>query len=345
MQNKQSPCLEYLNKNLSLIAALLAFLVILLGASVRLQHAGLGCPDWPGCYGQLIVPEEYIVNKVFPELPFDAARAWIEMTHRYAAGFLLLTLLVIVGFTIKNRNTPAQPLVLPFMAFLLGIFQALLGMWTVTLKLHPFIVMTHLTGGFLILNLLWLTWCKQTRFLQKQKSSLKEKRLRGWGLFCLAVLSVQILLGGWMSANYASLACADFPRCQGEWWPAMNFREGFTLWHDFGHNYEFGVLTNPARVALHMMHRVGALITASALAIFAITAVIRTRPEVNRPAILLLLLLTLQAGLGIWNVLGSLPLWNAVLHNGVAALLTVTLVSINWALRADAPDVLTRENL
>ena len=221
----------------------LSFIVIVLGAYVRLSDAGLGCPDWPGCYGRLTVPESVESSAV---RPLESGKAWKEMTHRYFAGALgLLIFLIALLSWVQKRQRFLATLLLG-----LVIFQALLGMWTVTLLLHPLIVMGHLLGGFATLGV--LTWM----VLPGEKTS----PLPTFVFFALLILLLQISLGGWTSANYAALSCPDFPTCQGEWWPSLDFKEAFDL-GALGVNYEYGVRGNAGRMTIHLLHRLGAVVT------------------------------------------------------------------------------------
>ncbi|RMD70881.1 MAG: heme A synthase [Gammaproteobacteria bacterium] len=300
---------------LALFATFLAFAVVVLGAYVRLSNAGLGCPDWPGCYGKLIVSHEVAA---------DPAKAWKEMIHRYLAGTLGLVIFALAFMAWRLRRLPNQPLFLPFFLVALVIFQALLGMWTVTLLLKPFVVMAHLLGGMTTLALLaWLS-------LKPYTFPSPPPGLHCWAVLGLAILVLQIALGGWTSANYAALACPDFPTCQHQWWPPMDFREAFTLWHEPHINYEGGVLENDARVAIHMMHRLGALVTFLFLGGLAIAAIAR---GVKGLGLALLAMVFIQVGLGISNVLLGLPLAVAVAHNAGAALLLLIMVALNYRLR------------
>ncbi len=309
----------------------------MLGAYVRLSDAGLGCPDWPGCYGHLGVPKHddavAAANAKFPERPVEAAKAWKEMAHRYLASMLGLLILAILALAMRNRADPRQPIALPALLAALVIFQGILGMWTVTLQLKPVVVMAHLLGGFATLALLWWLTLNTSRSPRAYSS-----RRTSFGI--LAVIGVvllvgQIALGGWTSANYAALACPDFPRCQAEWWPMMDFREAFVLWRGLGVNYEFGVLESPARTAIHMAHRIGALTVGSYLLLLSL-AIIRSDLEVGlrKAALAVLLVLLAQIGLGIANVLMQLPLAVAVLHNGTAALLLLALLALSYRLYA-----------
>lgn len=312
-------------------ACLLAFAVILLGAYTRLADAGLGCPDWPGCYGHLTVPEnaEAVSDKAYlDQRALEPEKGWKEMIHRYFAGSLGLVILAITIWSWRRRRLdPGQSVWLP--TFLLGlvIFQAALGMWTVTLLLKPVVVMGHLLGGLATFALLVLLALRTA----PERPPVIKSPWRTAGLIGIVVLVGQIALGGWTSANYAALACLDFPTCQGSWAPEMDFDEAFVLWRGLGVNYEFGVLEHPARTAIHVTHRIGALVTFLYLA-WLIVGTIRTAPGLQGGAILIGGLLVVQIALGIGNVLLHLPLGVATAHNGVAALLLASMVYLNFRL-------------
>jgi cytochrome c oxidase assembly protein subunit 15 len=313
-----------------IFTALLTFVVILLGAYTRLADAGLGCPDWPGCYGRILVPksEEHVINKAYLEQrPLEPSKGWVEMIHRYFAGALGLAILgLAVGAWRRRRYDPAQPVWLPTGLLGLVVFQALLGMWTVTLLLKPVVVMAHLLGGFATFSLLVLL-ALRTRPRRPPPAS---GRWRLAGGLAIVVLVAQIALGGWTSTNYAALACVDFPTCHGSWWPEMDFREAFVMWRGIGVNYEYGVLEHPARTAIHFTHRIGALVTFLYLG-WLVVALLRAGGWAG-PALLVGGLLLVQVGLGIANVLLHLPLGVATAHNGVAALLLASLVYLNYRL-------------
>ena len=301
-------------KKLILFACLLALLVIVLGAYTRLSDAGLGCPDWPGCYGHLAVPQSLqAINQA--EAAFqqtvEPRKAWIEMIHRYLAGTLGLCILVIAGMGIKRKHY------LPLAIVFIVIFQALLGMWTVTLKLYPPIILLHLFGGLTVLSLLWwyfLHYDKQPRYSTLQKSTVAV--FVGIGLLLL-----QIALGGWTSANYAALICPDFPYCQGQLIPPLDIASFFQPSTSTNHNTML--------VTIHMLHRFGAVLVGSYLLLLGIVLLIKTQSCACRLLSLgLLLLLTLQIVLGILNVVLLLPMATAVLHNMIAAILLVTLLTI-----------------
>ena len=311
------------------IAALLAFIVILLGAATRLQDAGLGCPDWPGCYGQLIVPQQALAT-VFAGQTLNPDKAWAEMIHRYAAASLVLLIFAAITLILHKRKLPYQPVNIAFFLLTLLLFQGLLGKWTVTLRLHPLVVMSHLLGGLALLSLLWILILRLTSFFKAVPPTEQEKKLRPWAIIGLCVVVIQIMLGAWTSSNYAAFVCPDFPSCQGYWWPPMNFTEGFHLGMDFSKNFEGGLLSNKARTAIQMCHRIGALITAVYLLFLAWKLKKTNNQGVLRLiSALLLLLLGLQISLGILNVIWLLALPIAIAHNGVAALLLLLLITLN----------------
>ncbi|MDU5678626.1 MAG: COX15/CtaA family protein, partial [Pseudomonas aeruginosa] len=240
----------------AVLATLLAAVVVLLGAYTRLTHAGLGCPDWPGCYGFVHVPlsEAQLAHAElhFPDAPVEAQKGWNEMIHRYFAGALGLLILGLALHALVRRGRDGQPLKLPLLLLAVVIAQAAFGMWTVTLKLWPQVVTAHLLGGFTTLALLFLLALRLSgRFAARRYPAATR------GLAGLALLLVigQIALGGWVSSNYAAVACIDLPTCHGEWWPRMDFANGFHLTQHIGPNYLGGQLDSDARTAIHMTHR------------------------------------------------------------------------------------------
>ena len=253
------------------------------------------------------------------------------MIHRYLAGVLGLLVFVLAALAWRRRHQePRQGVALPLGLAVLIVFQALLGMWTVTLLLTPVIVMAHLLGGLTTLALLWLL-VLQRRITTPAPAALQTLRPRA--MLGLILLVSQISLGGWTSANYAALACPDFPTCQTYWWPPMDFREAFTLWRGIGTSSEGGVLDNDARVTIHMMHRLGAVVVVLYLSWFAwrIVHTLGGR-ALMPPLVAMMVLLVTQVGLGIANIVLTLPLPVAVAHNAVAALLVLSLVAITHKL-------------
>ena len=370
--------------HLSLSATLLALFVVVLGAFVRLSDAGLGCPDWPVCYGHLSWPtaEEHIAlaNEAFPHRPVEVHKAWKEQVHRFAAallGLLVFAMALVASWRHGIRRNvvllsagmaatgifsyvneliilavllSAASVIMPllgaifwrsdwrsrFTAGLLGliIFQAMLGMWTVTLLVKPIIVTAHLLGGMATFSLLLLFWLHNRNALPLNPGD-SLRGLRRLTIVALVVVVIQVFLGGWTSTNYAALACPDFPTCQDEWLPPMEWSEGFRLWRGLGIDYEGGVLDNTARVAIHWTHRVGAAIVLLLVGLLVFRA---RRTGTERDARLRLLgstvgaLLIAQVLIGISVVKYGLPLWLAVAHNGGAALLLASLVTLAYAL-------------
>jgi cytochrome c oxidase assembly protein subunit 15 len=308
----------------------LCLVVVVLGAYVRLSDAGLGCPDWPGCYGHLVLPADEVIRDsaqlAYPERPIEAGKAWREMIHRYAATSLGMSIMLATLLAWLNRRDPTQPVILPTVLLGVVIFQGLLGMWTVTLLLKPLIVMAHLLGGLTTLGLLcWL-------LLESRPGghATAPRRTPWLAVGGLAILIMQIALGGWTSSNYAALACPDIPTCQGQWWPDdSNFAEGFVLWRGLGVNYEFGVLDAPARVAIHFAHRLGALATLTVLLLVALRFRAHSpAAPVRQAATLVLGAVSLQVLIGAGVVWFGLPLPLATAHNAVAALLLLTMVNL-----------------
>ncbi len=315
---------------LSFIAVVLAFTVVLLGAYTRLVDAGLGCPDWPGCYGFLTVPEEAhevkAATEAFPHAPVEAHKAWPEMIHRYFAGSLglLVAALAVIGFVnsrSKDTQHNKQPLALSYALLGIIIFQAALGMWTVTMGLLPIIVMGHLLGGFITLTLLLVLFLN----IRHGNNGGWASPVRSAALVGVLIVFVQIILGGWTSANYAAIICSDFPTCQGELIPPLDFSGAFTISTDGVSSYLGGHLDNISRVTIQWMHRVGALITTLYL-VFLIIKLFAS--GWTKFALWISAVLIAQVSLGISNVLLSLPLAVAVAHNGVAVLLLMSLATL-----------------
>jgi heme a synthase len=304
-------------RRLALLGALMAAAVIVMGAWVRLTDAGLGCPDWPGCYGHL-----------YPSGAHHAGPAWHEMIHRYAAATLVMVVIVLLAWSVARRRDPGQPLMPVALLFVIVCFQAALGALTVTQLLKPLIVTAHLFGGLTTLGLLWwLSITPETRTL-----SAPETGLRKIAVAAFAVLVVQIFLGGWTSTNYAAVACPDFPLCQRSWWPSMDFRDAFVLWRGVNLDYEGGVLANPARMAIHVTHRLGAAVAGMILIGAGVLTVMRAgSPRLSRAGIFVIAAVLLQISIGIATVQLGLPLALATLHNAGAATLVIAMV---WLLRA-----------
>ena len=312
-------------RRLALAGALLAAAVVVLGAWVRLTDAGLGCPDWPGCYGHLY-PNG---GSGQPRSGDHFAKAVHEMVHRYFA----ITLGVVIGIlligAVRARRDPGQSLMPAALLFLIVCLQGALGALTVTLLLKPLIVTAHLLGGLTTLALLW--WLSRTP--EQRDSTRWEAGLRKFARVALAALIAQVALGGWTSTNYAALACPELPTCQHSWWPHMDFRDAFVLWRGIGSDYEGGVLANPARVAIHFTHRLGAVLAGAILMTLGILAAASPgNPNLARAGRLLMLAVVMQIVLGAATVHWGVPLALATLHNAGAAFLVVSMVTLLRAL-------------
>jgi cytochrome c oxidase assembly protein subunit 15 len=319
-------------RRLNLLTIALCFVVIVFGAYVRLSDAGLGCPDWPGCYGHLGVPssEQHVAaaNAAFPERPVEAHKGWKEMIHRYLASTLGLLIVALALLSLRLRGQGA-PKVLPWLLVGLVMFQGVLGMWTVTWQLKPLVVTGHLLGGLSTLSLLAWMWLA-TRPSRSPAGPALPGWLRKLALLGLVLAAVQIFLGGWTSTNYAALACPDLPTCHGRWLPETDYQEAYTLWRGLGINYEYGVLDNRARVTIHFTHRLGAILLSLVLVTLAL-ALMRRGGHWYRYGHAVIGALAVQVVIGLSVVHFQLPLLLADAHNAGAALLLLTLVALNHA--------------
>lgn len=316
-------------KKLTLIATVLTLCVVVLGAYVRLSDAGLGCPDWPGCYGTLTVPQSNAAlahaHETYPDSPIENAKAWKEMIHRYLAGILGLFVIVLFIQAWREREAiKVSPWLPTALVFIVG-FQAALGMWTVTLLLKPAIVTMHLMGGMTTLAI--LTWTAHRHWGVSSGRFLTASNTRLLVRIAIVVLFMQIFLGGWTSTNYAALACTDFPTCHGAWIPEMDFSNAFHLFRELGENADGQPLALPAYVAIQWIHRIGALVTLVYLGFLG--WLLMKQPQLKGSSILMLTLLVIQIGLGIANLVLYLPTVLAVAHNMVAALLLMTVIMVN----------------
>lgn len=328
-------------RGLALFGVVLCFGVVVLGAYVRLTDAGLGCPDWPGCYGHLSpvgAQDSPASQAEFPGRPLHEAKAWHEMIHRYAAGTLGCVIIVIAALAIAARKPKVLGAGLGVLLFGTVIVQALLGMLTVTWLLKPLIVTAHLIFGMTTLALLWWAWLRLQGRPSTGAHGFGHADLRiGYSLAVLSVivLAGQFFLGGWTSANYAAFACPDFPTCQGAWWPHADFSHAFVLWRGLWIDYDGGILSNPARVAIHFAHRLGALavtVTFLATTLFVISR--RSLAAARPRAYLVLAALGLQLAIGISMVLTTFPLWLTTAHTAGAALLLMAILGLTAKLYA-----------
>lgn len=320
-------------RTLLLVTIVMTFALIVLGAYVRLSDAGLGCPDWPGCYGHATVLEasEHIsaAQDANPGGPVTFAKAWKEMIHRYFAGIVGLCIVAIAVLAWRHRREPGASPLLATVLIAVLVLQAMFGKWTVTMLLKPAIVTGHLLGGLTVLALLVLLHAR-TQGPSTRTVSPAASLLAGLSFF---VLVMQISLGGWVSTNYAALACTDLPTCHGDWVPQMDFRNGFHVVRELGQSADGETLSMHALTAIHWMHRVGAVV--AAMVIGTLGFVLR-RAGHGALGGFLLTVLAVQIALGLANVWFSLPLPLAAAHNGGAAALVILLVLINYRVRASA---------
>lgn len=325
-------------KRLVQLTCLLAILVILLGAYTRLSHAGLGCPDWPGCYGFLSVPQADQVP--LEQGVLEVAKAWKEMIHRYFAGSLGLLILAIFISSVILK--PFRSLIkLTTALLLLVLFQATLGMLTVTMSLQPLIVVGHLLGGFLVLN---LTWLLLLRINHRHAHNYNPPELKNsdsppyfiTSLFIIALVLSQIALGGWLAANYAAPFCNELPFCTGSnptsSWQQFSF---MSIWQLPASNssYEFGILPAQARLSIHLFHRFWAVVTAILVLSFIIKLYRSSLDQhIKTCALWAASLIISQVLLGVMVVFFHFPLWIALSHNLCAALLLMSLIRLSYAL-------------
>ncbi len=356
-------------RHLNFLTLLLCYVLVVLGAFVRLSNAGLGCPDWPGCYGQVGVPdaahEVAAAERKYPDRPVEAAKAWKEVAHRYVAGIvgLLIAALAVLAWRDRSGRLPRR-IAMATAAVVLA--QIVFGALTVTLKVNPLIVTTHLMLGLTTLSLLWWMWLGsrsgEAPPVVMKDCAMRNERLswQGMGsrasphaaqrslallrplaLLALALLIAQIFLGGWTSTNYAALACPDFPACQGSFLPKTGISDAFKLWHGHDIDYEYGILDVAARATVHLVHRYGALVLSVVLVGIALYLLKTGITALRRIGTALLAALALQVGIGIGLVRLQLPLWLADAHNAGAALLLLVVLALNhraWSVPAAETD-------
>ncbi len=327
---------------LTLITLFITFDLVLFGAFTRLTDSGLGCPDWPGCYGHAspVGAQSAIAleQNQMPDGPVTHAKAWIEMIHRYmamAVGGLILTLAAFAWLR-RWRGDQTTGVLWPTLTLLWVCVQGAFGALTVTMKLFPLIVTLHLMGGLVLLALLTM----QVR--RQRLSGVRFTELRP-GLYAatllgMLLLTLQVLLGGWVSTNYAVLACNTFPMCQNSWWPLMNFEQGFTLWRHLGLDATGQPLVFESLTAIHYVHRLAAYVVLVYLALLG--AALRRVAGLKAAALALWLGLLLQLLTGLSNVVLDWPLVAAVLHTGGAAALVVVLMWILTGARTSRSTVL-----
>lgn len=390
---------------LAIASCLCAVIVIGMGAFTRLADAGLGCPDWPTCYGHALWPtnseDVAVANQAYPDMPVEHDKTWPEMVHRYfakslglftialfavavyrrkqpqpvkivsgllsvnigltvltaiigvsvepyAVSSVAVTMLVIAYFGLKN-GASSIPFKLSAFILALIILQGLFGMWTVTLKLWPQVVTSHLLGGFTTFSLLWLLVLRlnNSRWALSKSNLQQLKTLRPLVIGGLVIVFLQIALGGWTTSNYAAVACPDLPTCQQQWLPPMDFAQGFNITQHIGPNYLGGTMDNESRVAIHFSHRVGAIVTT--LYLIGLVIMLFRASNARHVRVLgtaILGVLSVQVALGLGNIIFNFPVSVAVAHNLVGAFLLLTMVTLNHrvftARLADSP---SKENM
>ncbi len=313
---------------LTMLTLFLTFDLVLFGAFTRLSDSGLGCPDWPGCYGSAspLGAHESIgaAQSAMPTGPVTHGKAWIEMLHRYLAtgvGALITVLAVTAWLEARQRRSTATMAVSPWWPTVTWFWvcvQGAFGALTVTMKLYPAIVTLHLLGGLGLLALLAI----QSQLHLRSTLNLSPALKRGV-IAVLGLVIVQTALGGWVSTNYAVLACAEFPTCQGSWWPPMDFAHGFTVLRELGAGKDGGYLPFAALTAIHMVHRIGAAILVLAIGVLVWRLWATGDKELRRWAMALTGATAWQVATGLGNVLFDWPLLAAVSHTGGAAVMLV----------------------
>ena len=328
MSNSYERRLRWLVR-LTLIGTLFTAVVMLVGAWTRLVDAGLGCPDWPGCYGKLLVPGSDHATLRHPDAPLEPFKAWVEMAHRYIASLLGLVVISVVALGWPLRQRSGYPWRLSLTLLVVIILQGAFGAFTVTLQLWPQVVTLHLLGGLSVLLLFFWVHLRLRR--ARKKTTTEPRRTNAWWGIAACLLVVQLALGGWVTSNYAGIACQGFPTCNAQWWPELDVSEGFHFTQTVGPNYLHGQLHADARTAIHVVHRLGALMLGVGL--IALWLRYRHWQNVAKPLSIVVSLYMLQAILGIANVLLWLPLWLALLHTAGAIALSVCLVWAWWCWR------------
>ena len=312
---------------------ILAWFVVMLGAYTRLTHAGLGCPDWPFCYGRIMAPMSQVDQAAAVsqyQIPVEVGKAWTEMAHRYLAFSLALIVFYcgIRAVLFRERYPSTVSQWIPIGLMILIIFQALLGMLTVTLKLMPVVVMGHLLGGILIFTGLGVY------LLQLMQIKRANMGIRFWIGIGVLFVFCQIVLGGWVSSNYAGIACAGFPKCNGEWLDLSHLKAAFNVFSPIGLNYQGGILDQTLRVSIQEVHRLGAFFISTYIALLVVYLFLHTRLFVLKLLTVgAMTVLVIQVILGIINAVYGLPLLVAVAHNGMAALLLLCMGMIFYIVR------------
>jgi len=324
---------------LAAITALTLFLtfdLVVFGSFTRLTDSGLGCPDWPGCYGEASPfgarDDIHAAQSAMPDGPVTWHKAWIEMIHRYLAMTVGALILVTTVASMAARKRLPHSLLWPLLTLVWVVVQGLFGRYTVTWKLYPAIVTLHLLGALLLLALLAIQ-----HEAYRARPLAVAAGLRRFAAAALALLMLQIALGGWVSTNYAVLACNGFPDCNGRWWPAMNFEEGFTLLRELGRAGHGGYLSFEALVAIQVAHRIGAVVATLALGVLAWR--LWQHEALRRFGVALAALLVAQVASGLTNVVLDWPIVAALAHSAGAAALVLVLTLLLARARLAAVEV------
>jgi heme a synthase len=349
LRNRHAPLARRLQV-LTLVTLFFTFDLVIFGAFTRLTDSGLGCPDWPGCYGHAspVGAQLHIeaAQTAMPTGPVTHHKAWIEMVHRYLAtgvGVLILTLAVASWLAYRRTTRRAVTDVVgddmlspwwPTATLLWVCLQGAFGALTVTMKLFPLIVTFHLLGGLVLLLLLK---AQSVHYAQADGATARvtlSSPLRAFALIAFVLLWLQIALGGWVSTNYAVLACTDFPACQGSFWPAMDFHQAFTLWRELGSTGSGDNISFQALTAIHYVHRLGAYVLFAAMLVLAWR--LHRVAALRGPARWLAGLILLQAATGLSNVVLGWPLVAAAMHTGGAAALVIVMTGVVFGTRSAA---------
>ncbi len=318
---------------LTLLATLVATFVVVLGAYTRLNNAGLGCPDWPTCYGHFMIPKSHTAihqaELQFPTSTFQLQKAWTEMIHRYFAFALGILILFIAGINLFRTQSSAATKFVGSLLVLLVVLQSLLGMWTVTTKLLPLVVMAHIVGGMVLLGLLWFLTLKFAK--TPQTHSPQWRSFRMWSIGALVLIALQIFMGSWVSANYAGLICPGFPFCHGQLFPHMNIHQGFDFLAPVGQNYMGGVMGLNAKISIQMFHRYIAFISVIYFGLLSLNLLFSKKARGLRLIGLAMVIIgVMQFALGVLNVEWLLPIPVAIAHNGFAAIFLLIIVTLNY---------------
>ncbi len=324
---------NYWPRRICALAILMTLVVVSMGAWTRLNNAGLGCPDWPGCYGQIAVPNtasEIAAAEQTYGGSVDVSKGMTEMVHRYLASSLGLIIMLLAWYAYQQRRTAHYPVFLSYGLLALVITQGLFGMWTVTLKLLPVVVTLHLLGGLLTLSLLIRLYQRLQASSERDKNVNRPSWLVGGAVI---LLFIQLILGGWTSANYAGWSCPHWLQCADDQTVPLDFQTGFDVSAPVGPNYEGGMLSLEARAAIQMTHRAVAVLLCAYLLMVA-TVLFRNK-SLRGPIACVILVVFTQVGLGVGNIIFGLPLGLAMAHHSGAVLLLISLLWLYQRVRTE----------